>query len=158
MSTILAIDPGTKYLGCAWGPCPGQLEGTGLYVYESLPQIQKFLIDWVAGCGYPVRIVIERPQIRKNSRVRPQDILDLTLVVGACSIWNADHVDHVYPSTWGASGKGTPEARQRTEDRIRKRLSADELTAVRLPGQVTLDHNVWDAVGVWLWASGRYKR
>lgn len=149
----LAIDPGKHTLAAAWGV--NELEGTALWAgFESPCAINRWVNAWCAETA--TRLVIERPLIREGAAVRKMDILDLTLTVGAASVGTARGVEYVWPNTWGAAGKDTPEAKARTQRRVLRRLSDVEAARVKLPGLKELDHNVWDAVGIWLWSQGRY--
>lgn len=100
--------------------------------------------------------VIERPKILnvlKGSKGDPDDILLLAVLVGAIAqrqyASGSPSVVLIIPSEWKGQ---TP--KDLTEERAKARLSNVELDVVRLPA-ASLQHNVWDAIGIGLWAVGR---
>ena len=99
------------------------------------------------------RAVIETPQQYPNSPVPRESLEALSLVAGALShnLPKSTAVERIYPRVWKGQ---VPKAVMLR--RIRAHLSAEEIsvvTALDLPKSSV--HNVWDAVGICLWAVGR---
>lgn len=104
--------------------------------------------------GYCVSLVLEWPQVRTAGKGRgdPNDLLLLAGVDAAITtdLWDGmDFVRCVAPREW----KGTIPA-DVLITRVQDRLSEKERSRVTLPAK-SLRHNVWDAVGIALWAVGR---
>lgn len=103
-------------------------------------------------CVQPQRVVLEWPQVRAAGKGRG-DPSDLLLLSGVDSAIGAElfpwDVRCVVPREW----KGTipPDV---LISRVQDRLSEEERARVALPAK-SLAHNVWDAVGIALWAVGR---
>lgn len=98
--------------------------------------------------------VIEAPKIypERLQKGDPQDIIDLAKVVGAFHFAydncpGTNRVHDVQPYVW----KGSIDKKV-TERRVKKRLTERELECVELPSADSLDHNVWDAIGIGLYA------
>jgi hypothetical protein len=99
-------------------------------------------------------LVIEKPQVYQSMKVDPGDLIDLAIVVGRIIGLSGREVTLYKPSQWKGQ---TPKAIH--HERIKKLLSADELSRVVLPkAKKTLGHNVWDAIGLGLFHLGRAGR
>lgn len=100
--------------------------------------------------------VIELPQqyaVTKGTKGDPNDLIDLAALCGtiAGALQTAgSRVAYVRPREWKGQ---TP--KDCTEERARARLQPSEMARVLLPKAESLQHNVWDAVGIGLWATGR---
>lgn len=99
-------------------------------------------------------LVIERPQVYKAQFLKgdPNDLVDLALMGGALSgiLHGKCRATLFYlPCEWkGQVVKAAMNAR------IKKRLSEDEQRRIDWPAK-SLQHNVWDAIGIGLKAVGR---
>lgn len=98
-------------------------------------------------------LVIELPQIYKFFKGDPQDLIQLAGVVGAISQEivriNAGRLTTYLPRAWKGQVK-----KDVTKLRVQKRLSPEELIRVSLPAP-SLQHNVWDSLGIGLHFLGR---
>ncbi len=103
------------------------------------------------------RIVGERQVVypgAKGLKTNPNDLLDLAMCAGA--FYGALCVDLratlqlVEPAEWKAQ---VP--KEITRERIKAILTPQEISRIRKGGEM---HNVWDAIGIGLFASGRAKR
>ena len=90
--------------------------------------------------------VIEFPQVyvRSRSKGDPNDLLQIAAIVGGLSALFTN-VEVVRPAEW--KGQVPKEV---TRARAQARLSAGEISRVSLPTK-SLEHNVWDAIGIGLW-------
>jgi hypothetical protein len=106
--------------------------------------------------GLPDTVVIERPRIHvatRGGKADPDDIIKLALLCGAIAQhFHAQGAGVVFckPDSW--KGQMPKDA---TTARTVSRLGDNEMRRVNLPPQVSLQHNVWDAVGIGLWSTGR---
>lgn len=90
-----------------------------------------------------------------NNKTDPNDLIDIAVagafLAGQRGFRSTLHL--IPPRTW----KGTIDGDAMVE-RIRGRLTPEETARVEMPSAVkTLGHNVLDAVGIFLWATGRLK-
>lgn len=101
--------------------------------------------------------VLERPVVRNaassGSKGDPNDVLLLGILCGAIAL--SQHragvrVTMIKPEEWKGQ---TP--KDISVERSQARLAPSELARVKLPTAKGLAHNVWDAVGIGLWATGR---
>lgn len=105
---------------------------------------------------YPEVVVIERPRINAathGSKADPDDLIKLAILCGAISEAFRQRrctVLFIKPDAW--KGQLPKEV---TTARAVARLSDAEMSRVVLPSAAGLQHNVWDAVGIGLWAVGR---
>lgn len=98
-------------------------------------------------------VAIELPQVYREAKLKgdPNDLIDLAAVVGAICCNSLPGRKNVYlPREWKGQ---TPKAI--FIERAKKRLSLEELQAVRLPKAKILAHNVWDSVALGLVHLGR---
>lgn len=85
----------------------------------------------------------------------PNDIVALGRLVGLLERrFHHRDFDVYLPRAW----KGTMPKGRAFEKRVRSRLSKKELRRIELPSAESLDHNVWDAVGIGLHMVGRWER
>jgi len=144
---IVSIDPGIS-AGIAFWLSTGRLLRAGLLLgCLSDAEWPGHPCTWAAVQG----IVIERPQVYRHGRGDPNDLITLALSAGELvGRINAEHpaaiVTEYLPATW----KGQV-PKDIMIERIKKKLTEDELTMVDLPSAASLAHNVWDAVGIGLY-------
>lgn len=95
-------------------------------------------------------IVAELPQVyeRIKSKGDPNDLVRLAVFIGAL-VGRRPHKLYL-PSEWK---KQVPKSV--TEHRARKRLSEEELSKIVVPSARSLEHNVWDSIGIGLFHLGR---
>lgn len=174
--TLIAIDPGLNATGwSAWTRCGDshQLVAAGLVqmpaswrlctVTERSVEIARqvlgaaFLVTGPAATQVIANAtVIELPQqyaVTKGTKGDPNDLIDLAALCGTIAgalQTSGSRVAYVRPREWKGQ---TP--KDCTEERARARLQPSELARVTLPKAESLQHNVWDAVGIGLWATGR---
>lgn len=148
---LIAVDPGTEQAGVAVFS-EGHLVEAHLIVEAGYTKEQR---AWRAACQIGKRLVpnadliVEYPQIyAKVSKVDPDDILALTLVVGGVlSLHGGGEL--VRPAQW----KGQVPKKVMV-NRILKNLSEEERKILKT---VKDNHNVVDAVGVGLWKLKRLR-
>jgi len=163
---ILSVDPGLRHCGFAlwWanGPNP-TLPATRLF-YAGLATgaegsdsphravAQAVRAAWQSAniVGYEgtvTTVVLERPQVYQKSPGDPNDLIDLALVDGALlGLFPAARAVLYKPAEWK---KQLP--KEITSARARAALeAAGSLSRVVLPTK-SLQHNVWDAVGIGLY-------
>jgi hypothetical protein len=152
---ILTIDPGVRGCGCAAWTASGELlraayvpagapsdKTVGALVRRTAWAVESWISD-----GPPLEgLVIERPQTYHGRAARgdTNDLLDLSLVVGALSLLSTCPLILMRPSEWkGNAPKGV------TEARARKQLG-ELVVRVDLSCGKRLSTNIWDAVGIGL--------
>ncbi len=154
---IVSIDPGVRGCGVAAWHNTGELLRAA-YVPGGSPD-NEFIGTTVRNAAWAVeewisstdlvmdRLIIERPQTyRGRSKVGDtNDLLDLSLVVGALSLLSACPLMLVRPSMWKGQ---TPKSA--TQERARVKLG-DLVARVDISCGKSLSPNVWDAVGIGLW-------
>ncbi len=108
------------------------------------------LDDFFRAIGEPFDLGIEIPQVYDSSKQigEQKSIIRLALVAGACMRAAADNgcvsIVQFLPSEW--KGQVKPEV---LEARIKSKLTAEELERIELPAK-TVEHNVWDGIGIGL--------
>jgi len=154
---ILSIDPGVKHAGVAYW-----MEHSGLYYLElaylatlaGTPTLARSVSEMPQACElghvqYITHVVVELPQVysRDKSKGDPNDLIKVAAVAGAISKGVfAEARSFVLPAEWkGAAPKDV------TEARCRSYLMDSELVKIDLPKAKSLQHNVWDAIGIGLW-------
>lgn len=157
---ILTVDPGLRACGCAAWDLNGELLRAAYVVGEeeglaaNAVEVMAGAIErWASAIAGVDQLVIERPQTYRGraSRGDTNDILDVSIVVGAVHVHLGTSTRYVTPAEW----KGNLPKRV-TEARAKEKLSLDEKINIRLPGRnKKLASNVWDAIGIGLW---RFKR
>lgn len=108
-------------------------------------------------------IYVEYPHDQRRG-ARTDDLIKLAATAGAIAARLEELFDvrpeFLLPSAW----KGSTPKPKRVADpyvvavRAQRTLSAYELERVQLPTSVQQQWDVWDAVGIGLWASGRLRR
>lgn len=150
---LVAVDPGKDMLGLSFWSA-GKLVFAGWYPVGLAP-----IPELASGA----RVVVERPRAR-HPRETPggvkgyQALIDITfagaLYAGHCGA----PVETVFPDEWkGGTSKAVTKVYV-VEQRAKSILFDDELKRVELPRAKTKHHNVWDAVGIGLFALGRAGR
>ena len=141
---LLSIDPGKRSLAWAlW--TDGTLVAAELEKHKakdwagSIHEMAEG-VDWSTGAIVPDLVLVELPRVYPHSRdKRPNDLIDLAAVAGACAALGP--LEFVHPRGW----KG------QTPKHISAARSRGKLTPKELGRVQTGDHNVWDAVGIGLW-------
>lgn len=102
------------------------------------------------------RMVIEVPRIYPGSNSKKgdlNDLIDLALAAGRIAGMNdSATVEMIYPADWK---RQVP--KEQMVERIKGFLTPEEFKRVELPTAKGKQHNVWDAVGIGLFAVGRMK-
>lgn len=107
--------------------------------------------------GVVSHVIIERPRVHvatHGSKADPDDLIKLAVLCGAIAqafVTRGATVRFIKPDSW--KKQMTKEV---TTARAVARLGDDEMARVQLPSAQSLQHNVWDAVGIGLWAVGRW--
>lgn len=161
MTLAMSIDPGRKNAVALWYEgrlvMAKLLHGQGGQVHTCLEGVQP-VEELVQGLSERLdQVTIERPQIYQGAKnqVDPNDLITLGITVGALTSALAPYTNavlHVLPATWKGQVK-----KDVTEHRVKKVLDDDELRAVEL-GNTRKTDDVWDAVGIGLWALKRSGR
>jgi len=169
---VFTVDPGIHHLGVAVF-CHGKLSSAGLV--EASPtggsrllaasaalaasETSALCADPPAICGLSAasRAVIELPEVYqlRGQKGRQSDIRDLAVVAGAIgAVFDrlGVPVEFVEPKAWKGQIPKDVGVRQ-----FKHILTGDETSRVLEPRKA-LSHNVWDAVGIGLWAAGRFGR
>lgn len=160
----LAIDPGKNGLGTAYF----DLDSKNLIHAEYInaehsnndhPLLKAVWQLYMSGpyrkeCGpdhlKTTQMVIESPRVYQTAKQKgsQEDILNLALVVGQCMFLGTQQkmsVALVRPDEW----KGNLE-KTMAKIRIIARLAPGEMSRIVLPKVQSLQHNVWDAIGIGL--------
>ncbi len=152
---LLAIDPGLRTCGVAYF-VGGTLAEAKLVVG---PKSGDMAWNEMAGAvhastPFADEVVIELPQVynvRARSKGDANDLIQLAAVVGALATYHAGRkMQIVRPSQWKGQTK-----KEVTKNRCVEKLSEAELARVELPKAKSLHHNIFDAVGLGLWALKR---
>lgn len=160
-SDVVAVDPGIAGCGVAYASRGALLKA--LYVRnvpgilspaercERMGRAVRDAVQALPRGAHSPRLVLEWPQVRTAGKGRgdPNDLLFLAGVDAAIVTYLPGEVRCVVPRDW----KGTIPKRELIR-RVQGRLSEEERARVILPAK-SLAHNVWDAVGIALWAVGR---
>ena len=147
--TFLAVDPGKRSI--AWALFGPELIKVG-FVRHSEDHYEhglRLMLQKVAHTfdHLPDKVLVELPRVYPKARnIRPNDLIDLAAVAGACVCLGSD-LEFVHPQMW----KG----------QVPKDISADRSMKflTRAEKSVVMDywHNdhVWDAIGIGLWHRNR---
>jgi len=161
VKNLLAIDPGIKCLG--WAFFEGaELKRCGvsrtehevnLAVYVHLENLQKVLN------GVEVSVVVERPEVylQRYWKGDPRDLISVAVVAGAAMTVGTS-ARTPQPKEWKGS---VP--KEISHRRILSKLSSLEKEIAAQPVALgkpatmppSLAHNMWDAIGLGIWALGR---
>ena len=160
MSLLISVDPGSKLAGVAvWDDSELQeaFMVKGSAWYDTAINVRRHFDAY-----YPeeiwsgMQVIVERPQVYHQSKQvgDPNDLITISLMAGAVGILLGEHgaIHTVLPQAW----KGSVPKPAMVE-RIKARLSPDEVGRVELPSAKSLQHNVWDAVGIGLHHLNRRK-
>lgn len=151
---LLAIDPGIRGCGVAYFLGQDLIEAS----YVKNPVTKGNDPEAVRSMAYAINthlvanLAVEIPRVYQGSKQKgdPNDLLPLAAI--CCSVAtllpNAK-VTGYYPRDW----KGTVDPDVMTQ-RIQGRLTGREATNVISVGR-SLDHNIWDAIGIGLHYLGR---
>ena len=142
--TLIAVDPGVH------------MSGVAMFDNGKLTRAAWWQSEMVAfDSAHSSELYIEVPRIYpgNHSKVDLNDLLDLSLAAG-WMIGRSDHLKHtrIYPADWK---RQVPKLQM--VERIKGFLTPDELKRVEVPSAKSKQHNVWDAVGIGLFAVGRMK-
>lgn len=163
--SVLAIDPSLSATGAAMFMPYGMTHVLataslvkGSRANEVLAVRCSFVVEGISAMlpELPDLVVIERPRINAathGSKADPDDLIKLAILCGAIAQafqQRAMTVLFIEPAAW--KGQLPKEV---TTARAVARLSDAEMSRVVLPSAAGLQHNVWDAVGIGLWAVGR---
>ena len=156
------VDPGVSSLAWALG-YNGVLRACGYYhlsksLAEAAQQAAQLVHNYITKTGYErgttSYLLVERPMFEKDRAINHQDVLNLSVIAGACvGAWSPNVF--VEPMKW----KGSVPKEQH-QPRITGTLSHAETlvyTSMRT-GKKEIDHNIVDAIGILLWAERRLKR
>lgn len=159
---LVSIDPGLRVCGVAFWR-GGTLLRAGLAKSEA-PASARDAAAWagmIDGASKWIarnwtewdeqEYAIELPQVYDRSRSKgdPNDLIQIAAVVGEMSRFGAGQRTIYRPREWKSTVKKEVMCR-----RVEGRLSVEERARVELPAR-SLQHNVWDAVGVGLHHLGR---
>lgn len=145
---LYAVDPGKKHSAVA-AFLDGELVGVWFANEESAASVSE---------GNLGQVVMEQPRAYPGSPVRANDLLDLTnagMAVAAQLTRAGERVMLIQPQAWkGQLPKPV------TRKRIEAKLSPDELerAAYCMSTAKGEKHNLWDAIGIGLFALNRTKR
>lgn len=150
MSTLIAIDPGTRALGFAIFE-DRELRRCGLVRAFDLDNMCRTLRTHPITEGIYSNVVVEVPQVYRHTK-DASALIKVALVAGACaSVLVAGQIETVLPHAW--KGTRPKEICNKLTRSILEPEELDILTAVDAPK--SLMHNVVDAVGIGLWKVGR---
>ncbi len=157
---FLSIDPGVRSMAIAqWDSESNLVKAWNEPTPKPDMSVSECIRHW---SGYRTvlttdEFVGEKPVVYPGARglkTNPNDLLDLAMCAGA--FYGALCVDLraslrlVEPAEWKAQ---VP--KEITRERIKAILTPQEISRIRKGGEM---HNVWDAIGIGLFASGRAKR
>jgi hypothetical protein len=156
----ICIDPGVHYLGWAMGS--GVLTSCGykqLSNYRSLDQsikLARTFVEHLLQCiphNEVKHLIIEQPVFRRGSNINHQNIQNLMDIAEACSVM--ENTVLVDPMKWKGSVPKVPH-----QKRIMKTLTPEEISVYNQcrTGVAKNDHNIVDAIGIFLWSERRLKR
>ena len=152
---LACLDPGLRSVGVSiWER--GELAGA--YLVGPVPRVEDIgqqattLAAAVREIAHLTHVLVECPRVYPGGRTRnPNDLLDLSVVVGALCASAADCLT-VEPRAW----KGARDGDAFIAGCVQPSLTPAELRRVELRGVAAgLRHNIWDAVGLGLWYFGR---
>jgi len=155
---LVSIDPGTEAAGvAAWSS--GTLRSAFLARGKTWEGTAQNIVDRLTEeLLWPTQVVIEIPQTYVQSRsVGDPNVVLTPLVLQAGALLGSFglRLSHrlVFPRDWKGQ---TP--KPILIGRVKERLSESEHTRVEMPRRAkSLEHNVWDAIGIGLFHLGRTK-
>lgn len=146
---LVSLDPGLRQAGVAcWddGELTTAFLVKGANWFDTATEVKKRV--FACASTYLLDVVIEQPQVYHQSKQKgdPEDLIKLALMGGATAALISPHAPMMYePQTWKGS---VP--KEVTTARTRRRITDEEQHRIELPRAVTLQHNVWDAIGIGL--------
>lgn len=163
---LVSIDPGLRVCGVAVFVGERLVACAAVRHHDSYGVSQRIamadaVINWVEGALHHQQrldtLVIERMTTRPGRKDAHANLIDLSHVSGAiwyglAGIWSCA-CEEAEPGVW-TKGRN----KERNHPVIRRRLSSDETAVVEAELRFVLAGDrkeVWDAVGIGLWAIGR---
>ncbi len=161
MSSLITIDPGLTGIGVAcWES--GELTEACIVVddgYYGISLTRRLLR--IADLSYDMmvahkskKLVIECPQTYGGRAARgdANDLIALAQLVGGITVLFGRDIDvqQVTPSEWKGSAP-----KHVTEARAREKLSGEEKLRIEIPRSKKQQTDLWDAIGIGLWAFRR---
>jgi hypothetical protein len=142
---LIAIDPGVHYCGVATYEQGTLLLGEYYSVLETIDYLKAHL-----DCKTNL-VIVEKPQIYPRAKGDPNDLIDLAVVVGQVISFANDYTTYK-PREW----KGQV-PKDVMVNRIKSKLSTKEISHISPRIRTSKLHNVYDAIGIGLFALGRLK-
>lgn len=155
----VSIDPGIRHSGVAvWEG--STLIWAGVAIGEPRASVPKPIrwqmmathIKLTLPPGRPTELVFEFPEIYRRSKARPNDLM---LLAGLCgyivSTVDAEKTTLHLPKSW--KGQLPKEV---CVERVKSKLTAEELSRVVLPRGVSYAHNAFDGIGIGLYSVKRF--
>lgn len=166
MSYLLSIDPGVRTCGCAmWlnGKLTaaklvlGVLKGAEASPADLVEHMAISVKRWVGGSiglvPYDLNTVIEMMRTydgKAKGNADANDLIMVSLVSGGILMHMCRPGTLVLPENWKG---GVPKKNRHGDNVIKERcldkLSKEEIATIDLPAK-SLEHNVWDAIGIGL--------
>lgn len=146
---LVSVDPGKRLCGVAlWDGVSRQLIRAGAVHGDGTPNdMVRAVLAWVGTWSVPLLYVVETPKRYKHLRSTHDGVASLEAVLSVIETV-ADVRAHYAPYTWKAN---VPKA-------VHHKRLARALHPLELIDADTWDHNVWDGVGIGLYALGRTER
>ena len=143
---IVSVDPGAKLAGVAIF----NDELVTAYLVKGNNALDTARSVWGSLAIYNaagLHLVIEKPQVYVQSKQKgdANDLITLAIMVGALASHFDFDVTLYLPRQW----KGQV-PKDIMIERIKTKLSKDELSRIELPRVQSLHHNIWDSVGIGL--------
>ena len=158
---LIAIDPGVHGCGVAF-LINGKLKVA--YYIPTAEECPLHSFDIHAADATEVVFILEKPQIYKTRLLKgdPNDLIDVAVAGGEmlgklrtiarCHVpVHRIAVEKIKPALWK---KQLP--KEVVQERVKPKLTPQELAVVVKPKPASLMHNVWDAVGIGLWGVKRF--
>jgi hypothetical protein len=149
VSYVLSVDPGLRQCGVALWSSGGILVRAWLARARTKPGApigERWRdIAQCVGSGAVEKLVVERPQIYRMSPGDPNDLLNISAVLGALAVSQGAEVVTYLPRQWKGNLK-------KDLHLVSIRASLTEVERSRVEERPkSLAHNVWDAVGIGLY-------
>lgn len=157
---FLSIDPGVRNMAIAqWDSESNLVKAWNEQTPKPVMSVAECIRHW---SGFRTvltteEFVGEKPVVypgAKGLKTNPNDLIDLAMCAAAFYGVLLDYPGTVFslvePAEWKAQ---VP--KEITRERIKAILTPQEISRIRKGGEM---HNVWDAIGIGLFASGRAKR
>ncbi len=145
---ILCLDPGARAAGCALFE-NGELTTAWLARGKNWVETADDVMRQMPVSAVLVQtVVIERMQIYADTPTpHANDCITLSLMAGRVTGFFSDcNVVGYFPRTWKGGVK-----KSIMIERIKSKLSRDEINRIDMPKAKALAHNIWDAVGIGLY-------